>query len=76
MDAAVALGILFGVFSLDIGATEHVVRSNVYTTPQKALQIAVVWVIPFIGAVVALALAEACSHTPPPNMTSDLSSAS
>jgi hypothetical protein len=72
MDAAVALGILFAVFSLDIGATERVVRSNVYTTPQKALQIAVVWVIPFIGAVVALALAEACSRTPPPNMTSDL----
>ena len=72
MDAALALGILFGVFSLDIGATERVIRSNVYTTPQKALQIAMVWVIPFIGAVVALALAEACSHTPPPNMKSDL----
>ena len=46
MDTALALGILFGVFSLDIGATECVIRSNGYTTPQKALQIAVVWVVP------------------------------
>jgi hypothetical protein len=72
MAAAFAVAILLAVIVLDIDATGRVVRSNLYTSPQKALQIAVVWVIPILGAVVALALAEACSRTLQPNVTLDL----
>jgi hypothetical protein len=71
MDEALALGILGGVISLDIVATERVVRSDFFTSWQKTLQLAIVWVIPFIGAVVALALTAAYSRTLPPNVTSD-----
>jgi uncharacterized membrane protein YgcG len=50
----IELCVVLAAIMLDVVATARVVSSDVYTGVQKALQIALVWVIPIVGAVFVL----------------------
>ncbi len=40
---------------LNVISTIHLVGSNMYSTGQKGIQLALIWLIPIIGAVIVLA---------------------
>lgn len=52
----VASALLLALFTLNLFATRTVLKLD-YTREQKLLQLALVWLIPFIGACLVLAVA-------------------
>ncbi|MCG7940578.1 MAG: hypothetical protein N0C88_17255 [Candidatus Thiodiazotropha lotti] len=52
------------VIYLNVVATIHLVRSDMYSSGQKVAQLALIWLIPIIGAafVVMLLMEEACAE--------------
>jgi hypothetical protein len=61
---AALLAIAIGTVVLNLWATRTVARSDAYTPRQKQAQSLVVWLVPVVGAVLCLYLAnEARSHS-------------
>jgi hypothetical protein len=58
VNSTVALFFLFVTVAvvLNLVATVRLMRSAVYSASQKALQLAVIWVIPLIGAILVLSV--------------------
>jgi hypothetical protein len=56
LTAALLLGLLAGVAVLDLVATICVTRSSIYTAHQKAMQVILTWLIPFVGSIFVLAV--------------------
>ena len=48
------IAVLIGIAVLDLAASIAISLQRSFTTKQKALQLAMIWLIPVIGAVVAL----------------------
>jgi hypothetical protein len=53
---AVSILLLTAAVVLNLVATVCVMRSTIYSTMQKTLQLALVWVIPFVGAIFVLSV--------------------
>jgi hypothetical protein len=63
---AALLAIVIGTVVLNLWATRTVALSNAYTRQQKQAQSLVVWLVPIVGAVLCLYLAnEAQPHSTP-----------
>ena len=58
------------VVALDCVATVRMVQSDVYTQPQKAAQITIIWLIPMLGSIVVLSVLKATQ--PPRGYASDV----
>jgi uncharacterized membrane protein YgcG len=54
--AALLLALLAGVAVLDLIATICITRSSIYTAHQKAMQVMLTWLIPFVGSIFVLAV--------------------
>jgi hypothetical protein len=70
MIVALALISLASVAALDCFATVRIARSDLYTSSQKTAQILIVWLIPIVGAIVALSVLKATA--PPRGYASDV----
>ncbi len=55
-DATISLVLLSAFAILNVMASACLIRSRVYSSTQKALQLILVWVIPLIGATVVLSV--------------------
>jgi len=60
---------------LDIVATALLVRSDIAAPLQKALQLVVIWVIPFIGPIIVIALVKENTFAPRARSESEASGA-
>ena len=56
MSSVMASAVLGSAIVLDVVATALLVRSDVATTLQKTLQIIFIWLVPFFGAIMVIAL--------------------
>ena len=65
----VASALLLALLILNLFATKTVLRLD-YTREQKLLQLALIWLVPFIGACLVLAVAHV-QHSEEPTAASD-----
>ena len=56
MEIGIASAVALIWIALNIAATRHVLRDDISERAQKAAQLAVVWLIPLIGAILVLAV--------------------
>ena len=56
INATITLALLSDFATLNVMATACLIRSGVYSSTQKALQLILVWVIPLVGATVVLSV--------------------
>jgi hypothetical protein len=56
MSIAIASVVLGSMVLLNIAATTLLARSNVATPLQKTAQVIFIWVVPFIGSIIVIAL--------------------
>jgi hypothetical protein len=62
--AAAALSAIFLVIALQLWVSIYVARSTLYERRQKQLQIALVWLLPVIGAVIVCSMMKAEGRPP------------
>ena len=70
MRSAIWLGALLIILLLNVVASIRVVRWNLFTAAQKTAWVVFVWIIPLLGAALALQITSESSRGPPTGQSS------